>query len=291
MRLIFIVFLFFIALTNSLFAQEERNEKANDFVIHNSLFVLYHEIGHLIISELDIPILGREENAADNFATLELLKIGTKEANNLLIDAANGWFLSAKESTSEYISQEQFYGEHSLDVQRAYQIVCLMVGKDKEIFKQAADDVGLDPLRQESCYYEYLLAQESWEKVLKPYINQEPKDIELRAIYDRVTGNLLLVRKLLQENRLLEDAIEGVLREYRFPNKFNLRAKNCGEANAFYDSWTSELLFCYELADFFFSIFDENSLAIKVTIAPETKQEILTKIKEKNKKDSGADKK
>ena len=265
------------------FTQEKYSEKANDFVLNNSLFVLYHEIGHLLISELDIPILGREENAADNFATIELLKLSTKQANNLLIDSANGWFLSGKQLGNDNPTSEDFYGEHNLDVQRAYQIVCLMVGKDNATFKQVANEVGLSPERQESCYYDYLLAKQSWETVLTPYKTNQTKTLNMRAIYDRSVG-FLSARKVLQNNRLLENAIEGVLSEYKFPNEFNLRAKSCNEANAFYDSWVSELLFCYELANYFYEIYDETKVAIKATWGQEIKQEIQDDRKDKNKK-------
>ena len=33
-------------------------------------FVVMHELGHFIVDALDAPILGREEDAADRFATL-----------------------------------------------------------------------------------------------------------------------------------------------------------------------------------------------------------------------------
>ncbi len=282
---IFLLLFFAFSFSSPSFAQAEQKDRTNDFVFNNSLFILYHEIGHLLISELDIPVLGREENVADNFATLELLKIESDEANNILIDSANGWFLSSIDQNDDIVSREAFYSEHSLDVQRAFQIVCLMVGKDREVFKQVAVKVGIDELRQESCYYDYILAQESWEKVLKPHKKSVPSDLNIRAFYDRGTGSIA-IRKLLQENKLLENAMNGVLREYNFPNKFNLRAKNCGEANAFYDSWVSELLFCYELAEYFDAIFNEDSLAIKLSDPLKTPQDIEKNISQPKKKTS-----
>ncbi len=278
-------FVFIFGFSSFSFAQTEQKDRTNEFVFNNSLFILYHEIGHLLISELDIPILGREENVADNFATLELLKIESDEANNILIDSADGWFLSSVDQNDDIVSNEAFYAEHALDVQRAYQIVCLMIGKNKEAFKQVAVKLEIDELRQESCYYDYILAQESWEKVLKPHKKNVPSDLNIRAFYDRGTGSIA-IRKLLQEGKLLENAINGVLREYNFPNKFNLRAKNCGEANAFYDGWVSELLFCYELAEYFEAIFNEDSLAIKLSDPIKTPQDIEKDIFQPKKKTS-----
>jgi hypothetical protein len=48
-----------------------------EFVTGNMLFVGFHELGHAVIQELGLPVLGRQEDAADSFATLALLKLGT----------------------------------------------------------------------------------------------------------------------------------------------------------------------------------------------------------------------
>src|SRR4051794_18088900 len=48
------------------------------FVAGNALFTLSHELGHAVIATFDLPVLGREEDAADSFATLALLHVGTE---------------------------------------------------------------------------------------------------------------------------------------------------------------------------------------------------------------------
>jgi hypothetical protein len=44
------------------------------FVLGNVEFALLHELAHLVIGELDLPILGPEEQAADYLATMTLLR-------------------------------------------------------------------------------------------------------------------------------------------------------------------------------------------------------------------------
>ena len=41
------------------------------FITANAEFTLLHEMGHLLISELQLPVLGREEDAADHKRVLE----------------------------------------------------------------------------------------------------------------------------------------------------------------------------------------------------------------------------
>src|SRR5215467_10457041 len=48
-----------------------------EFVAGNTLFILLHELGHVHFSEMNLPVLGREEDEADTFAAITLLKVGT----------------------------------------------------------------------------------------------------------------------------------------------------------------------------------------------------------------------
>ena len=47
-----------------------------EFVIGNTLFALLHEMGHVIIDDMKLPILGREEDAADTYAAIRMLQVG-----------------------------------------------------------------------------------------------------------------------------------------------------------------------------------------------------------------------
>jgi Putative metallopeptidase len=39
-----------------------------------------HELGHALVSELDLMVLGREEDVADAYATIGVLKCGAEAA-------------------------------------------------------------------------------------------------------------------------------------------------------------------------------------------------------------------
>ena len=106
---------------------EEQREEAIAFAEANTTFVLLHEVGHMLVDQFEIPILGREEDAVDNLATLLLLWQETDEADNALIDAAYGWFLSDASETADFQASD-FYDEHRLDLQRGYSIICKMIG-------------------------------------------------------------------------------------------------------------------------------------------------------------------
>src|SRR5262245_37525065 len=68
-----------------------RREKYVEFVVGNPLFVLGHEAGHAVIREMGLPVVGREEDAADFFATLMALTCDEGFGDRVLASAALGW--------------------------------------------------------------------------------------------------------------------------------------------------------------------------------------------------------
>src|SRR5690349_24698059 len=132
----------------------QQRDQLIGFVIGNTLFTLTHELGHGVIGEFNLPVLGREEDAADAFATLALLYVGSDFAHRVLEDAARGLLtLAARDMKLGH--EPAFYDEHGLDQQRAYQIVCFMVGSDPKAFRAVADQAKLPQERQDSCRGDY----------------------------------------------------------------------------------------------------------------------------------------
>src|SRR2546423_1584629 len=96
-----------------------------EFVIGNMLFVAFHEMGHAVVYQMGLPVLGMDEDAADSFATLALLRVGTEFSYNVLVQSSRGWFLRDRRDR-KLGSMLAFYDEHGLDKQRAFRIICVM---------------------------------------------------------------------------------------------------------------------------------------------------------------------
>src|SRR5215831_9082432 len=139
-----------------------------EFVVGNMLFVGFHELGHALVGQLRLPVLGREEAAADSFATMALLEEGTEFSVNVLLQAVRGWLLMDRRSR-KLGDEVEFHDAHDLDRQRAFEIVCLMVGSDQKQFKELADRVRLPQDRRQSCHYDYESAKNSWNELLEAH--------------------------------------------------------------------------------------------------------------------------
>ncbi len=224
---------------------------------NNSLFVLYHEMAHLLVHKLSLPVLGKEEDAADNMASWILLRKGTPEASLALADAARGWQLSGIAYGTEF-DKEDFYDSHSLNQQRAYQIVCLMVGNNAEQFGPVAREYAIDQGRQSSCRFDYEQVDSSFTSVLQPHWDKNTRGTRIEISYNSAAGRLSEAAEAFRESGIFEDVAEELRANYSIPGLINFRAKRCGESNAFYSPSASEVIFCYELMDSFMDMIAEN---------------------------------
>ena len=252
------------AMTFSAGAQElteEQQTEATEFAVNNSIFVLNHEIGHLLIGEMGIPVLGKEEDAADNVASITLLQQETDEANAVLIDSADGWWLSENSKAGQDYESADFYGVHSLDIQRSYQIVCLMVGADPAAFGEIATEFELDEERQEGCQADYDQATNSWGTLLEPYLRNGGPGESIMVEYDPADEDYADLEQLLKDMQFLETAAKTIEGTYALPRPITFRGSQCGEENAWYDPEAATVTFCYEMTAFFFDLIAQHMLS------------------------------
>jgi hypothetical protein len=241
---------------------EQQAQDAMDFAMHDAVFTTYHEIGHLLVGELDLPVLGKEEDAADALATILLLNDDADDDSyNVLVDSADGWYFNAVKSTGAGVEDFSYYDEHSLDIQRAYAMVCMMVGKDPEAFAQTADAYDLDQDRRDGCAYTYAQALTSWVKLLEPHEVKQERGAAISVVYDDA-GDFSEFAKELQQRQILERAAEMIASSYVLPEPITFRGTLCGEANAYYSSSDSELTYCYELAADMFGLYVNDIMSL-----------------------------
>lgn len=249
----------FVASVSLAFAQDEIPQEdltaAVEFAMHDATFTLYHEIGHMLVGELGIPVLGKEEDAADALATIMLLTDDEDDDSyNALVDASDGWYFNAVKSTGSGVEDFSYYDEHSLDIQRAYAMVCLMVGKDPEAFAQTAEAYELDQDRVDGCAYTYEQAYASWTYLLDPHAVADEPGAEITVTYEDA-GDLDSFGEMLKQNKVLERAAALVTSRYVLPGPVTFKATLCGEANAYYSPSDSEITYCYELAADMFQLY------------------------------------
>lgn len=156
----------FFTETDELLADEGIRERERfQTILSVGEFFFYHELGHALIDTMDVPVVGKEEDAADGLAAFVILEI-TREPQVAL--AAARQFLLESE-VYEQSEEDSFYGEHSLDRQRFYNIVAWIYGSNPDLYEDAVDELVPEDWwdeRAEMAIEEYESLVESWEKLL-----------------------------------------------------------------------------------------------------------------------------
>ena len=131
---------------------------------------LVHEVGHVLFAQYDLPLLAREEDAADALASVLLLEYAENGAQ-VVLNAAEMFGLESEERVM--FDESDFWSEHSLDIQRYYATICHVYGSDPDEHQDLINtDYGLSEERADVCEHEYERIRRSWLDVLKPYLKQ-----------------------------------------------------------------------------------------------------------------------
>ncbi|MCS5420881.1 MULTISPECIES: DUF4344 domain-containing metallopeptidase [Psychrilyobacter] len=136
---------------------------AKDSIEHT----FYHELGHALVDLLNIPVLGKEEDAVDDFGIIMLI-LTSEDGEERAISAAELFFMEGME-VEEY-SSEDLMDEHSLDDQRGYRSLSLVYGSNPEKYEDIAEDLKMD--EDMRLMSQKLFEQQSinWLRLLEPHL-------------------------------------------------------------------------------------------------------------------------
>lgn len=139
-------------------------------------FSLYHELAHALIEIFDLPVVGREEDAADGLATV--IAIDLLEYPEIALAAALAF--DAGIPPEAIPAERAYWGEHSLDGQRYYNILCWVHGSDPEgtaaMLKTLAPPEWWDE-RSSRCPREYERLVRSWMRLLEPHLRPHARAV------------------------------------------------------------------------------------------------------------------
>lgn len=125
-----------------------------------SIFVLMHELGHALVNQLSLPVLGIEESYVDGVAAVFVGEAGLSEGSVLA-----GWFFGNQ-------SQTPFFDSHRAGPQRLGDLACWGVGSDPTL---SADPIINNIAQQlmgggRNCPAEYAQQLAGLTTVLEPHL-------------------------------------------------------------------------------------------------------------------------
>jgi hypothetical protein len=114
-----------------------------------------------------VPVFGREEDAADQFAALVLLRLKPAQARQVINGSA---FLFASYGAEEKPEKQALADNHGLFQQRLYNLLCLAYGSDKRAFGYLVDRGDLPKERAENCAVEYDQASFAMDRLFRRHL-------------------------------------------------------------------------------------------------------------------------
>jgi hypothetical protein len=153
------------AMNQSFAASAESPDEVEAGVLDAMIFFFYHELGHALVHQLDLPITGREEDAVDEMASLLILDGDEEGEGGARLSAAVQQFGEMADKR-EAMQDIRFWGEHSLDAQRMYNLVCMIYGSNPQLYASLVGEDALPKERADRCPSEYQLRKRSWSRLL-----------------------------------------------------------------------------------------------------------------------------
>jgi hypothetical protein len=132
--------------------------------------VFLHEFGHALFDLLDLPLFGREEDAADQVSAYIMLHFGKAEARRLILGTAYAYKLEAEDPT-EKVTMTKFADEHGTPAQRYYNLLCIAYGADAELFADLVKKGYLPTKRADGCEDEYAQVRNAFQKLITPHVD------------------------------------------------------------------------------------------------------------------------
>lgn len=130
--------------------------------------VFLHELAHALFEILEVPVLGREEDAADLIAAYILLQMAPDDARRLIGGIA---YMYAQEAKTKNPTLQDFADEHGLPAQRLFNLLCMAYGAQPKTFADLIEKDILPKKRAEGCEGEYSDLEFAAERLIAPHMH------------------------------------------------------------------------------------------------------------------------
>jgi len=147
---------------------EEELDKA---ITAATYFILFHELGHGLIDIYDLTYSGKEEDVADQLASVVLINL-SEDGAKAAITGANYFYITSSEIGPGF----PFWDEHALNQQRYYNILCWVYGSNPQKYNYFVGTYGLPQERAVQCPREYQKMSDFWDITIYPYLQEKIKE-------------------------------------------------------------------------------------------------------------------
>jgi hypothetical protein len=143
-----------------------------DVVLGEVGFVVLHELGHAAFDMLQVPVFGREEDAADQMAVFLAMQFSPEVARTIV--RGDYYFFKNQGDPTEW---SRYADEHGTNSQRLYNGLCWAYGADPQLFRDFVDQGLLPKTRAIDCGNEYRQIRDAFTQTVLPFIDEEARKV------------------------------------------------------------------------------------------------------------------
>lgn len=132
--------------------------------------VFLHELAHAVFDMLEIPVFGREEDAADQLAAYIMLQMAPQDGRKLVAGVAYLYVIDAMRQSPQL---KHFADAHGLPAQRFFNLLCMAYGAHPKTYADIVEKGYLPKERAEDCEYEYAQVAHAYNVLIAPHTNQK----------------------------------------------------------------------------------------------------------------------
>ena len=235
-----------------------QDQRVAEIAMGVTMGVLFHELGHAMIGELELPATGPEEDAVDEFSAVAMSMFAAGETDRLLINTAKYssllWFRLAQKKEREG-QFSPWHGEHAPDHRRFRHTFCILFGANPAAYNWLADEVGVDQDFKNRCHADYGRKVRAWESILElrarnlgpdslgVYPATTPGGRINLVVHDSANEYAQFAKLLVGEG--LGELTDSLSQYLVWPRDLLVEFRNCGEINAYYHP-DGIVTMCYE---------------------------------------------
>lgn len=231
------------------------------FVHGNIEFVVLHELAHLLLNELEVPVIGPQEHAADYLATIALIRpdqVNPERTNRVLqyVSAVMYGFAGAWDLDKPDVNQLPYWDNHSLTIQRFYNVGCLLYGSNPETFPRIPAVIGLPERRASQCRAEYDRAYKAVAWLVSNYGRKETGVTpEIAISYG--AAETVVSRQVIdsvRQARVIEKIVNRFSRYFALTRPITVITRDCRMRQAYWSEEDREIVLCHELFNYFLAL-------------------------------------
>ena len=234
----------------------------NEVIEGTTLGIFFHEMGHALIGEMQLPATGPEEDVADEFSAIvmgALSQGGGAQDGPLRQAFANAgeyaslfWYYAGVQSMDSDLAQA-WQDEHAPGLKRFRNSFCMLYGSDPQQHEALAQKVGFEQSTEQRCIEDYPKRLHAWNAILSTVMRQPGStgggSISVR--FEQPSTDMgRAVKALLGDAGDMAKAMAFLSRMFAWPRDLHVVFRDCQDVNAWYSQDDASITMCYGMTEF-----------------------------------------